>query len=64
MAPHNIYAARSTDESIAAMLASGFDAMTAAAAGVWLHCAAARRLGAAFIADDLAYALTTARAAL
>jgi hydroxyethylthiazole kinase-like uncharacterized protein yjeF len=50
--------------AIAAMLASGLDPMTAASAGVWLHGAAARRLGAAFIADDLAYALTAARSVL
>ena len=35
----------------------------AACAGVWLHAEAARRLGPAFIADDLAKALTAARAA-
>ena len=35
-----------------------------ACAGVWLHADAARRLGAAFTADDLAYALTAARASL
>lgn len=50
--------------AIAAVLASGLDPMAAASAGVWLHGAAARQLGAAFIADDLAYALTAARAAL
>jgi len=35
-----------------------------ACAGVWLHGQAARRLGAAFTADDLAEALTAARASL
>ena len=34
------------------------------AAGVWLHAEAARRCGASFIADDLAHALTAARASL
>jgi hydroxyethylthiazole kinase-like uncharacterized protein yjeF len=36
----------------------------AACAGVWLHAKAARRLGPAFIADDLAHALTAARASI
>ena len=49
---------------IAAMLASEEDAFAAATAGVWLHADAARRCGKAFIADDLAAALTPARAAL
>lgn len=35
-----------------------------ACAGVWLHAQAARRLGAAFTADDLAEALTAVRATL
>jgi hydroxyethylthiazole kinase-like uncharacterized protein yjeF len=47
-----------------AMLASGLDAFDAACAAVWLHGEAARRLGKAFIADDLAEALTAARASL
>jgi len=47
-----------------AMLASGLDPFDAACAGVWLHGEAARRLGKAFIADDLADALTQARASL
>ncbi|KTT71547.1 bifunctional ADP-dependent NAD(P)H-hydrate dehydratase/NAD(P)H-hydrate epimerase [Sphingomonas endophytica] len=48
--------------AIAAMLAGGGTPLDAAAAGVWLHGEAARRLGPAFIADDLAEALTGARA--
>ncbi|MDR6787993.1 hydroxyethylthiazole kinase-like uncharacterized protein yjeF [Sphingomonas sp. BE138] len=48
--------------AIAAMLAGGHAPLDAAAAGVWLHGEAARRLGPAFIADDLASALTGARA--
>lgn len=50
--------------TIAAMLAAGGEPMHAAAAGVWLHGEAARRCGASFIADDLARALTAARAGL
>jgi hydroxyethylthiazole kinase-like uncharacterized protein yjeF len=50
--------------AIAAMLAAGFEPLEAASAGVWLHGDAARRIGASFIADDLAGALTAARAAL
>lgn len=38
---------------IAAQLAGGADAFTAAANGVWLHAEAARFSGPAFIADDL-----------
>jgi len=49
---------------IAATLAAGLDPLDAAAAGVWMHGAAARRLGAAFIADDLADALSAVRASL
>ncbi|MEH3104490.1 MAG: NAD(P)H-hydrate dehydratase [Sphingomonas phyllosphaerae] len=48
--------------AIAAMLAGGRAPLDAAAAGVWLHAAAARRLGPAFIADDLVTALSGARA--
>ena len=48
--------------AIAAMLAGGRTPLDAAAAGVWLHGEAARRLGPAFIADDLATAMTGARA--
>jgi ADP-dependent NAD(P)H-hydrate dehydratase / NAD(P)H-hydrate epimerase len=48
--------------AVAAMLASGIAPLDAAAAGVWLHGAAARRLGAAFTADDLADAMTKTRA--
>jgi hydroxyethylthiazole kinase-like uncharacterized protein yjeF len=50
--------------AIAAMLSTGIHPYDAAAAGVWLHGDAARRLGRAFIADDLARALTAARASL
>lgn len=50
--------------TIGAMLASGVKpSLDATAAGVWLHGEAARRLGAAFIADDLADALGAVRAA-
>ncbi|TCP94319.1 hydroxyethylthiazole kinase-like uncharacterized protein yjeF/hydroxyethylthiazole kinase-like uncharacterized protein yjeF [Sphingomonas sp. PP-CE-1A-559] len=49
--------------AIGAMLAAKLDLLDAACAGVWLHGDAARRLGAAFIADDLAEALRSARAA-
>jgi len=49
--------------AIGAMLAAGLEPLEAAAAGVWLHGDAARRLGPAFIADDLAEALRSARAA-
>ncbi|WP_260599132.1 NAD(P)H-hydrate dehydratase [Sphingomonas endolithica] len=48
--------------TIAAMLAAGLSPLEAAAAGVWLHAEAARRCGPAFIADDLAQALSAARA--
>ncbi|MEN2784848.1 NAD(P)H-hydrate dehydratase [Sphingomonas qilianensis] len=48
--------------AIAAMLASGLAPLEAASAGVWLHGEAAHRAGAAFIADDLAQALSAARA--
>ena len=50
--------------AIAAMLAGASDPFEAACAGVWLHAVAARRLGKAFIADDLAIALAAARASL
>ncbi len=49
---------------IAASLAAGLDPFAAASAGVWMHGQAARRLGAAFIADGLAAALAAVRAAL
>jgi len=49
--------------AIGAMLAAKPDPLEAACAGVWLHGDAARRLGPAFIADDLAEALRSARAA-
>jgi hydroxyethylthiazole kinase-like uncharacterized protein yjeF len=48
--------------AIAATLLSGGAPLQAIGAGVWLHGEAARRLGAAFVADDLAHALTAARA--
>ncbi|MGE7207529.1 NAD(P)H-hydrate dehydratase [Sphingomonas sp. NPDC019816] len=47
--------------AIGAMLAAGLDPVDAAAAGVWLHGQAARRCGRAFIADDLADALSAVR---
>jgi hydroxyethylthiazole kinase-like uncharacterized protein yjeF len=50
--------------AIGAMLAAKLDPLDAASAGVWLHGDAARRLGPAFIADDLAEALRSARASL
>ena len=50
--------------AIAAMLAATRDAFAAAGAGVWLHGEAARRAGPAFIADDLAAALTMVRASV
>jgi hydroxyethylthiazole kinase-like uncharacterized protein yjeF len=54
--------------AIAAMLAIyrkiGGSSLDAAAAGIWLHAEAARRLGASFIADDLARELSAVRAAL
>lgn len=49
--------------TVAAQLAhDGTDPLAAASAGVWLHGEAARRIGASFIADDLANALTPVRA--
>lgn len=54
--------------AIGAMLAAysqaGRSALDAAEAGVWLHAEASRLLGAGFIADDLAEALSAARATL
>ena len=50
--------------AIAALLAHGGDPFRAACDGGWLHAEAARRCGASFIADDLAHALTAARASL
>ncbi len=48
--------------AIGAMMAARLDPLAAACAGVWLHGDAARRSGPAFIADDLADALRSARA--
>lgn len=48
--------------AIGTMMAGGLDPFAAACAGVWLHGDAARRSGPAFIADDLADALRSARA--
>jgi hydroxyethylthiazole kinase-like uncharacterized protein yjeF len=48
--------------AIGAMMAARLDPFAAACAGVWLHGDAARRSGRAFIADDLADALRSARA--
>lgn len=50
--------------AVAAMLAAKLDPFEAARAAVWLHGEAARRLGAAFVADDLAAALTGVVASL
>ncbi len=50
--------------AIGAILAAGLDPFDAAAAGVWLHADAARRLRPAFIADDLARTLQRSRASL
>jgi hydroxyethylthiazole kinase-like uncharacterized protein yjeF len=50
--------------AIGGLLARFGRAQDAAEAGVWLHADAARRCGASFIADDLAAALTPARAGL
>jgi len=51
--------------AIGALLATPTESpFESACAGVWLHGQAARRLGAAFIADDLAEALTAVRASL
>lgn len=47
-----------------AMIASGIDPFDAASAAVWLHGEAARRCGGSFLADDLAAALSGARASL
>lgn len=47
--------------AVAAMLAAGLEPLAAAEAGVWLHAQAARVCGKAFIADDLADALSAVR---
>lgn len=46
---------------VALYLGGGRDLHDAVSTGVWLHGAAARQLGASFIADDLAMALSGAR---
>ncbi len=48
--------------AIGTMMTARLDPFAAACAGVWLHGDAARRSGPAFIADDLADALRSARA--
>jgi hydroxyethylthiazole kinase-like uncharacterized protein yjeF len=51
--------------AISAMLASDTSSsIECSAAGVWLHAEAARRLGGAFIADDLMHELSSVRASL
>jgi hydroxyethylthiazole kinase-like uncharacterized protein yjeF len=50
--------------AVGVMLAAGLPPLDAAEAGIWLHADAARRCGASFIADDLAAALSPARASL
>ena len=50
--------------TIAAMVAGPIDPAWSVPAGVWLHQEAAWRLGASFIADDLAAAMTAVRASL
>ena len=47
--------------AVGAMLAAGLEPLAAAEAGVWLHAKAARACGPAFIADDLADALSAVR---
>lgn len=47
--------------AIGTMLAAGLEPLAAAEAGVWLHAQAARACGKAFIADDLADALSAVR---
>ncbi|WP_345940675.1 NAD(P)H-hydrate dehydratase [Sphingomonas sp. So64.6b] len=47
--------------AIGALLASGLSPIDAASAGVWCHGEAASSLKGAFIADDVAYALTAVR---
>ncbi len=49
---------------VGAMLAGGLAPLEAASAAVWMHGEAARHIGGAFIADDLAAALSDVRAAL
>ncbi|WP_445193017.1 NAD(P)H-hydrate dehydratase [Sphingomonas sp. Tas61C01] len=48
--------------AVAAMVAGGLDPFDAASAAVWLHGEAARLCGGSFVADDLAAALSAARA--
>lgn len=48
--------------AVTALLSGGRDPLAAAEGGVWMHNAAARRLGNTFIADDLPQAMAQVRA--